>query len=91
MLRNKQHSPMPPLWSTAATDGSVTGGPSWPAVTPDGDMRIEVLVEMVDDLDLGYFLLDPAYRRRLRDALARISDEEFDSFERLYTRRFTIN
>lgn len=91
MLRNKQHSLMPPPWSTAATDGPVTGGWSWPAVTPDGDLRIEVLVEMIDGLDLGCFFLDPAYRRRLSDALARISDEEFDSFERLYTRRFTIN
>lgn len=76
MLRNKQHSLMPP---------------PWPAAAPDGDLRIEVLVEMIDALDLGCFFLDPAYRRRLNDALACFSDEEFDSFERLYTRRFTIN
>lgn len=77
MLRNKQHSTTPP--------------PTWPAAAPNGDVRIEVLVEMIDGLDLGCFLLDPAYRRRLNDALAWFSDEEFDSFERLYTRRFTIN
>lgn len=77
MLRNKQHSPTPP--------------PPWPAAVPGGDVRIEILVEMIDRLDLGSFLLDPAYRRRLNDALACFSDEEFDSFERLYTRRFTIN
>lgn len=77
MLRNKQHSLTPP--------------PPWPAAAPDGDVRIEILVEMIDRLDLGSFLLDPAYRRRLNAALACFSDEEFDSFERLYTRRFTIN
>lgn len=76
MLRNKQHS---------------LTSPPWPAAAPGGDMRVEVLVELIDCLDLNCFLLDPAYRRRLNDALATFSDEEFDRFERLYTRRFTIN
>lgn len=77
MLRNKQHS--------------MTLLPPWPTAAPRGDVRVEVLVELIDSLDLHWFLLDPDYRRRLNDALACFSDEEFDSFERLYTRRFTIN
>ncbi|HLO75485.1 MAG TPA: hypothetical protein VK196_03415 [Magnetospirillum sp.] len=77
MLRNKQHS--------------MTAPPPWSASTRDENARIEVLTEMIDTLDLDCFLRDPAYRRRLNDALSRFSDEEFDRFERLYTRRFTIN
>lgn len=77
MLRNRQHS--------------LRTSPPWPAVADGGKARIQVLAEMIDSLDLGCFLLDPAYRRQLNNALASFSDEEFDSFERLYTRRFTIN
>lgn len=77
MLRNRQHS-----------IGTV---PPWSAAADGGMARIQVLAEMIDSLDLGWFLLDPAYRRRLNDALAGFTDEEFDRFERLYTRRFTIN
>jgi hypothetical protein len=65
--------------------------PPWPSLAGDDGARAEALAEMIDRLDLGSFLLDPVYRRRLNDALACFSDEEFDSFERLYTRRFTIN
>jgi hypothetical protein len=77
MLRNRPHSTIavPPWSGLAGSDGA----------------RVEALAEMIDGLDLGSFLLDPDYRRRLSDALACFSDEEFDSFERLYTRRFTIN
>lgn len=79
MLRDKQHSKKdPPL-----------GRPStWEA---DGDRRVEALANLVDGLDLRTFLFDPDYRRRLNEVLAGFSDEEFDSFERHYTRRFTIN
>lgn len=79
MLRNKQHV-MP---------GEVLAGFS---VSPlRREVRVEVLADLLDTLDLHSFLLDPAYRRRLNEVLACFSDEEFDSFERLYTRRFTIN
>ncbi len=77
MLRNKQHS--------------LTAPAAWPAVADHGDLRVAALAEMIDSLDLDSFLHDCAYRRRLSDALATFSDEEFDRFERLYTRRFTIN
>lgn len=79
MLRNRQHSmTQPPPWNTE--------GGAFRA-----DLKTEVLVELVDSLDLYSFLHEPAYRRRLNDVLACFSDEEFDSFERLYTRRFTVN
>lgn len=79
MLRNRQHSMNdPPPWKTE--------GGAFRA-----DLKTEVLVELVDSLDLYSFLHEPAYRRRLNDVLACFSDEEFDSFERLYTRRFTVN
>lgn len=79
MLRNRQHSMIqPPPWNTE--------GGAFRA-----DLKTEVLVELVDSLDLYSFLHEPAYRRRLNDVLACFSDEEFDSFERLYTRRFTVN
>lgn len=79
MLRNKQHSrrDSPPCRLMAEV--------------ADGDVRVEVLADLVDSLDLHSFLLDPAYRRRLNDVLSCFSDAEFDSFERLYTRRFTVN
>lgn len=60
--------------------------PPW---TPD--IRISVLIEMVDSLDLEDFVRDPVYRRQLNEVLDAFSDDEFDSFERLYTRRFTLN
>lgn len=75
MLRDKQHSRTEP-----------------PAVPVGcGDPRVEALAEAVDRLDLHSFLNDPAYRRRLNELMSGFSDEEFDRFERLYTRRFTIN
>lgn len=85
MLRNKQHSRKdpPPGWLVAAG--------------ADGDVRVEgladlvALADLVDNLDLHSFLMDSAYRRRLNDVLSCFSDAEFDSFERLYTRRFTVN
>ncbi|MCR6631113.1 MAG: hypothetical protein NVV74_14285 [Magnetospirillum sp.] len=77
MLRNRPHS-------------TITQ-PPWPSAAVEGDARIEALADLIDGLDLGSFFLDPAYRRQLNDVLACFSDEEFDSFERLYTRRFTIN
>lgn len=81
MLRNKQHSTIHPARWPAAGDGDE----AW------SDIRVEALTEMIDSLDLDSFLRDHSYRRRLNDALACFSDEEFDRFERLYTRRFTIN
>lgn len=86
MLRNKQHSMIHPVpWPAA-------GGGDGPAGTaPWKDARAQALADMIDSLDLESFLRDHSYRRRLNDALACFSDEEFDRFERLYTRRFTIN
>lgn len=55
------------------------------------DIRVPVLVELIDTLDLADFMRDPAYRRQLNEVLDTFSDEEFDRFERLYTRRFTLN
>lgn len=55
------------------------------------DIRVPVLVELIDTLDLADFVRDPAYRRQLNEVLDTFSDEEFDRFERLYTRRFTLN
>jgi len=79
MLRNKQHSRRGPP-------------PCRPALgAVEGDLRVEVLADLVDSLDLHSFLVDPLYRRRLNEVLACFSDEEFDSFELLYTRRFTVN
>ncbi len=79
MLRNRQHSMNdPPPWEAK---GGVDAA----------DLKTEVLVELIDGLDLYSFLHEPAYRRQLNDVLACFSDEEFDSFERLYTRRFTVN
>ncbi|HTH16368.1 MAG TPA: hypothetical protein VL974_06930 [Magnetospirillum sp.] len=77
MLRNKQHS--------------MTAPQAWNFTAGETDPRLEVLAEVVDGLDLASFLNDPAYRRRLNELLEHFSDEEFDDFERLYTRRFTIN
>lgn len=79
MLRNGQHfRNHPPPWNAEGGAGI-------------RDLKTEVLVELVDTLDLYSFLHEPAYRRRLNDVLACFSDDEFDSFERLYTRRFTVN
>lgn len=80
MLRNKTHArkERPPA-ETAAAMGL---GP---------DLRVPVLTELVDALDLLSFLHDPAYRRQLNEVIETLSDEEFDRFERLYTRRFTLN
>lgn len=77
MLRNKQHSrkETPPY--------GVFGGAA--------AFRAAVLAEMIDGLDLHSFLHEPAYRQRLNEVLDAFSDEEFDSFEQLYTRRFTVN
>lgn len=80
MLRNKQHSRIEP-----STGGNVV------AVNEGMDIRVPVLVELVDTLDLHAFLNDPAYRRRLSSLLDALSDDEFDRFERLYTRRLTLN
>lgn len=79
MLRNKQHSRIDPPPGRAMAAGA------------DCDVRVEVLADLVDSLDLHSFLIDPAYRRRLNDVLSCFSDAEFDSFEQLYTRRFTVN
>lgn len=79
MLRHKQHSKNdPPPWRLMAG-------------LADDNVRVEVLADVVDGLDLHSFFLDPAYRRCLNEILSCFSDAEFDSFERLYTRRFTVN
>lgn len=79
MLRNRQHARFdPPPWTRKERGFAA-------------DLKAEVLTELVDELDLHSFLHEPAYRRRLNDVLACFSDEEFDRFERLYTRRFTVN
>lgn len=79
MLRNKQHSRKDPPPGRLLVAGA------------DCDVRVEVLADLVDSLDLHSFLIDPAYRRRLNDVLSCFSDAEFDRFEQLYTRRFTVN
>lgn len=79
MLRNRQHF---------RTDPSPGAGSRR---NVSADLKTEVLVELVDSLDLHAFVHRPAYRRRLNDVLSCFSDEEFDRFERLYTRRFTVN
>lgn len=62
------------------------------AVDEGADIRVPVLCEMIDMLDLHCFFHDPEYRRRLNDVLGTFSDAEFDRFERIYTtRRFTLN
>lgn len=79
MLRNRQHFRTdPPPWAGTRR------------VVPT-DLKTEVLVELVDELDLHAFFHKPAYRRRLNLVLSCFSDEEFDRFEQLYTRRFTVN
>lgn len=79
MLHNRQHSRTePPPWTARRRAGSA-------------DLKTEVLIEFVDALDLHAFIHKPAYRRRLNLVLAAFSDEEFDCFERFYTRRFTVN
>lgn len=88
MLRNRQHSRTEqPLWTARRRQ------PLWTARRRMGsaDVKTEVLIAVVDALDLYAFIHKPAYRRRLNDVLAAFSDEEFDSFERIYTRRFTVN
>jgi hypothetical protein len=80
MLRNRQHSRKDP-----PTGGNVV------AVDEGMDIRVPVLVELVDTLDLHAFLHDPGYRNRLNLVIETLSDEEFDNFERLYTRRLTLN
>ncbi|MBC7952726.1 MAG: hypothetical protein H7Z12_13030 [Rhodospirillaceae bacterium] len=79
MLRNKQHSRKdpPPCRLMAGV--------------AECDVRVEVLADLVDSLDLHSFFIDPVYRRRLNEVLSCFSDAEFDSFEQLYTRRFTVN
>lgn len=84
MLRNKQHSRKE--WPL------VDGGPPTAGLSrADDDPRVPVLMEMIDSLDLHTFLHDQAYRRRLNEVLDAFTDEEFDRFERLYSRRFTLN
>ena len=78
MLRNRQHSRYQPPPVTARLRRPVDG-------------KTEVLIELVDALDLYAFIHKPAYRRRLNEVLVTFSDEEFDRFERIYTRRFTVN
>jgi hypothetical protein len=79
MLRHRQHSRNePPLWTAKRRVNST-------------DRKTEALIAFVDALDLYAFIHKPAYRRRLNDVLAAFSDEEFDRFERIYTRRFTVN
>jgi hypothetical protein len=60
-------------------------------VTMPPDLRFPVLAAMIDGLDLDCFIRDPGYRRQLTEVLDALSDEEFDRFELLYTRRFTLN
>lgn len=84
MLRNRQHGwTAPPPWT-----GPRRTGPRGDLPT---DLKTEILAELVDTLDLYAFVHKPAYRRRLNLVLACFSDEEFDRFERLYSRRFTAN
>lgn len=82
MLRDKQQArrvPSPAVWARRKS------------ATERFDLRVPVLVELLDSLDLRTFFFDPACRRRLNDVLDTFSDEEFDSFERHYTRRQKIN
>lgn len=76
MLRNRQHSRKDEGFRHASAGA---------------DLKIEVMCALVDDLDLHSFLHEPAYRRRVTEIFDCLTDEEFDRFERLYTRRFTIN
>lgn len=85
MLRIKQHSRKDPL------PCQVMAGVVGSGLRVQADLRVEVLADLVDSLDLHSFLLDPVYRRRLNDVLSCFSDAEFDSFEQLYTRRFIVN
>jgi hypothetical protein len=93
MLRNKPQSRKDGL----GNDGPAPGFGALPWVMPAAgafagdDLRVPVLVEMIDSLDLESFICDPGYRRQLNEVLDAFSDEEFDSFESLYTRRFTVN
>ncbi|MEW5726716.1 MAG: hypothetical protein AB1918_02715 [Pseudomonadota bacterium] len=79
MLRNRQHTrkDWPTRIAVAADEGA--------------DIRVPVLNAALDRLDLHAFLYDPDYRRRLNALLDTLSDAEFDSFERQYTRRLTLN
>lgn len=77
MLRERQHSRKEP--------------PSLGTMVKPMDVRVPVLVELIDTLDLDAFFHDPACRRRLNEVLDTFSDEEFDRFERLYMNRFPPN
>lgn len=80
MLRNRQHSRKETPWAAKL------------AAMRDGlDMRVPVLTAMIDSLDLITFLYDPDYRHCLNEVLETLSDDEFDRFERLYSRRLTLN
>jgi hypothetical protein len=88
MLRHKQHSKkempaeMPVLnWAVPVDD----------ATAGSADIRVPVLVELMDSLDLTEFFHDSTTRTCLREVLEAFTDEEFDRFERLYQRRLTSN
>lgn len=88
MLRDRQQ----PRKGAGTRFGPASGSSSrWAVTGRNADIRVPVLFELIDSLDLESFVGDPAYRRRLNEVLDTFSDEEFDHFERLYTRRFTLN
>ncbi|MGE5506021.1 MAG: hypothetical protein ACM31L_16485 [Actinomycetota bacterium] len=93
MLRNKQQSRKDGLRFDGLAEGIAVPPPaiSGAAAFGSDDLRIPVLVELIDSLDLVSFIRDPGYRRQLNEVLDALSDEEFDRFECLYTRRFTVN
>jgi hypothetical protein len=49
------------------------------------------LLEFMDSFDIFRFFHDPTYRRKLNILLERFTDEEFESFERAHSQRFTVN
>jgi hypothetical protein len=80
MLRNRQ---------TSKKEAAITAALGWGV---GGRSPLERrLLEFMDRFDIYLFLYDPAYRRQLNDILDRFTDEEFESFERTHSHRFTVN
>ena len=58
----------------------------------EGKSKVERrLLEFLDNFDIYLFVYDDGYRMQLNDILNRLSDEEFESFERTHANRFTMN